>query len=94
MRTVANDYTVRFENRSYQLDQPIYPGERGGKVVIEVRLDGSMSARFGEHHLKYHEITPGGVGSARSEKADPHDISISTNHRTFRLRSNTTSCLW
>jgi hypothetical protein len=58
MRTVANDYTVRFENRSYQLDKPIYPGERGGKVVIEVRLDGSMAVRFGEHYLKYREIVP------------------------------------
>ena len=56
LRTVANDYTVRFENRSYQLDKPIYPGERGGKVVIEVRLDGSMAVRFGEHYLKTHEI--------------------------------------
>jgi hypothetical protein len=55
-RTVANDYTVRFENRHYQLDKPIYPGERGGKVVMEMRLDGSMAIRFGEHYLKYHEI--------------------------------------
>jgi Helix-turn-helix domain len=55
-RTVANDYTVRFENRHYQLDKPIYPGERGGKVVIEIRLDGSMAIRFSEHYLKYHEI--------------------------------------
>jgi hypothetical protein len=58
-RTVANDYTVRFENRSYQLDKPIYPGERGGKVVIEVRLDGSLAIRFGGRYLKYHEIVPG-----------------------------------
>lgn len=56
-RTVANDYTIRFENRHYQLDKPIYSGERGGKVVIEVRLDGSMAICFGEHYLKYHEIT-------------------------------------
>jgi transposase len=55
-RTVANDYTVRFENRHYQLDKPIYSGERGGKVVVEVRLDGSMAIRFGNHYLKYHEI--------------------------------------
>ena len=61
LRTVANDYTVRFENRHYQLDKPIYPGERGGKVIIEVRLDGSMAIRFGEHYLKYHEITAAGV---------------------------------
>jgi len=58
-RTVANDYTVRFENRHYQLDKPIYPGERGGKVVIEVRMDGSMGIRFREHYLKYHEIPAG-----------------------------------
>ena len=56
---MANDYTVRFENRHYQLDKPIYPGERGGKVVIEMRLDGSMAIRFGEHYLKYHEIAGG-----------------------------------
>jgi hypothetical protein len=55
-RTVTNDYTVRFENRTYQLDRPIYPGARGGKVVIEVRLEGSMAIRFGKHYLKYHEI--------------------------------------
>jgi len=58
-RTVANDYTVRFENRHYQLDKPIYPGERGGKVVIELRLDGTMAIRFKDHYLKYHEIPSG-----------------------------------
>ncbi len=58
-RTVANDYTVRFENRYYQLDQPICPGERGGKVVIEVRFDGSLAIRFGEHYLKYHAAASG-----------------------------------
>ncbi|HZY83616.1 MAG TPA: ISNCY family transposase [Gemmataceae bacterium] len=65
-RTVANDYTVRFENHTYQLDKPIYPGERGGKVVIETRLDRSMAIRFREHYLKYHEIAsgPDGLGGA------------------------------
>ena len=56
---MANDYTVRFANHHYQLDKPIYPGERGGKVVIELRLDGSMAIRFGAHYLKYHEIASG-----------------------------------
>ena len=53
---MSNDYTVRFENRLYQLDKPIYPGERGGKVTIELRLDGTMAIRFGDRYLKYHEI--------------------------------------
>jgi transposase len=55
-RTVANDYTVRFENRHYQLDKPIYSGQRGGKVVLETRLDGSLAIRFQKHYLNYHEI--------------------------------------
>jgi len=75
-RTVANDYTVRFEKRIYQLDKPIYPGQRGGKVVIEVRLDGSMAIRFGKHYLKYHEIVtepaaPGG-SAPQTPRSLPH----------------------
>jgi hypothetical protein len=44
-RVAANDYTIRFRNRFYQLLKPVHPGERGGKVVIELRLDGSMAMR-------------------------------------------------
>lgn len=55
-RVVANDYTIRLANRLYQLDKPIYPGERGGKVIIEFRLDGTMAIRFGDRYLKHHEI--------------------------------------
>ena len=60
-RVVANDYTIRFCNRFYQLLKPVHPGERGGRVVIELRLDGSMAVRFHGHYLKYQEVTaPGG----------------------------------
>jgi hypothetical protein len=52
-RVVANDYTIRFQNRFYQLLPPIYPGERGGRVVVETRLDGSLAIRFRKHYLKY-----------------------------------------
>jgi transposase len=55
-RVVANDYTVRFQNRIYQLGKPVWPGERGGKVVIELRLDGTMAIRFGSRYLNYHEV--------------------------------------
>jgi transposase len=58
-RVVANDYTVRFRNRFYQLQKPAYPGLRGGKVVIELRLDGSMALRFRERYLAYQEVVPG-----------------------------------
>ena len=57
---------MRLDNRHYQLDKPIYPGQRGGKVVIEVRLDGSMAIRFRDQYLNYHEIAAGAAlgGSA------------------------------
>lgn len=63
-RVVANDYTIRFRNRFYQLLKPVYPGERGGKVVVELRLDGTMAIRFRDKYLKYQEVAgaacPGG----------------------------------
>ena len=59
-RVVANDYTIRFRNRFYQLQPPVWPGERGGKVVIELRLDGTMALRFGSKYLSYQEVAPAG----------------------------------
>ena len=56
-RVVSNDYVIRLANRLYQLDTPIYPGERGGTVTIELRLDGTMAIRFGGRYLNYHEVT-------------------------------------
>ena len=53
---VANDYTIRFENGIYQLLPPAWPGERGGKVIVEQRLDGSMKIRFKDRYLEYREV--------------------------------------
>ncbi|AMV25953.1 Integrase core domain protein [Gemmata sp. SH-PL17] len=67
-RVVSNDYVVRFENRFYQLLPPVYPGERGGRVVLEHRLDGSMAIRFGTRFLEYREIQ---ATRGRQEAAKP-----------------------
>jgi hypothetical protein len=72
-RVVANDYTIRFENRLYQLNKPIYPGERGGKVIIELRLDGTMAIRFGNRYLKYQEIV------ARPAVRDSSAVGVTRN---------------
>lgn len=63
-RVVSNDYTVRFENRMYQIAKPALPGLRGGKVVIEQRLDGAMVMRLGTRVLQYQEVewSPGSGG--------------------------------
>ncbi len=55
-RVVGNDYTIRFRRRVYQLLPPVYPGERGGKVVIEERLNGSMWIRYGGQYISYREV--------------------------------------
>jgi len=57
-RTVASDYTIRLHNVLYQLLQPAYPGLRGGKVIAEKRLDGSLHLRFKGQYLKYKPLGP------------------------------------
>jgi hypothetical protein len=58
-RVVSNDYVVRFGGRFYQLLKPVYAGERGGRVVIERRLDGTLWVRFRGHYLNYREAAAG-----------------------------------
>src|SRR5262249_17546603 len=70
-RVVANDYTIRFRNRFYRLLKPVYPGERGGKVVIELRLDGTMAIRYRTHYLNYQEVTAGGEALGGSAPQTP-----------------------
>ena len=73
-RAAANDYTVRFDNRIYPLDKPIYPGQRRGKVVVELRLDGRMAIRFRKHSLKYHEIAARGEALGGSAPQGPRSL--------------------
>lgn len=47
-RRVANDYTIRYQGKLYQIAQSsIRPSLRGGTVRVELRLDGSLAVRFG-----------------------------------------------
>ena len=73
---VANDYTVRFENRIYQVDKPIYPGLRRGRVVLEVRLDGTMAIRFGDKYLKYHEVASRGTALGGAAPQTPRSLTL------------------
>ena len=61
-RKVANDYTIRFAGRTYQLLRPALPGLRGGRVTVEQRLDGTLHLRFKGKYLKYEVVaeTPAG----------------------------------
>jgi transposase len=73
-RVVSNDYTIRFASRHYQLERPIYAGERGGKVTIELRLDGTMAIRFGTHYLHYHEIVARDAALGGSAPQTPRSL--------------------
>ena len=55
-RVVMNDYTIRFENRVYQLLPPALPGQRGGKVIVEKHADGSMKIRFKGRYLDFKQV--------------------------------------
>jgi hypothetical protein len=51
-RQVANDYTIRFENRLYQVQRgDVRPGLRGGTVRVERHLDGTLAVRFRDRYL-------------------------------------------
>lgn len=58
-RTVGNDYTIRLDNAFYQLLPPVWPGERGGKVVVQRRLDGTMRVCFKGRYLAHRKIEEG-----------------------------------
>jgi transposase len=79
-RVIANDYVIRFANHFYQLLPPVWPGERGGKVIVELRLDGSMALRFGGHYLKYQELVPGRAAGGSAPR--PPEFSASAADAT------------
>jgi len=53
-RRVGNDYTIRLDNRIYQILPPALAGLRLGWVIAEKRLDGSLHLRLGKRYLKFH----------------------------------------
>jgi hypothetical protein len=67
-RVVTNDYTIRFENRVYQLLPPALPGQRGGKVTVEKRPDGSLKVRFKGRYLAFNLLPE--IVKVNDEKQD------------------------
>jgi len=73
-RRVANDYTIRWNNRIFQIGKPAYPGLRGGRVTVAVGLDGSIQLFFKTKRLNWNEIGPlpppsGGNGKTTAREA-------------------------
>ncbi|MDQ2949651.1 MAG: ISNCY family transposase [Acidobacteriota bacterium] len=58
-RQVANDYTIRFQNKLYQIQRAdIRAGLRGATVRMEQRLDGTLALRFRERYPTVTECVP------------------------------------
>lgn len=64
-RVVQNDYTIRWHNRIFQIEKPVYPGLRGGRVRVAVLMDGSMEVLFKGKRLNFREIVHGTHKSTR-----------------------------
>ena len=72
-RKVGNDYTIRLDNQVYQLLPPVLPGQRGGWVTVEKRLNGTLHLRFKDTYVKYRVFGPAhGTGAL-----PPHPRSLS-----------------
>jgi len=71
-RKVTNDYTIRFQNRIYQILPPPWPGLRGGRVTVEQRLDGSLHVRFKARYLSYEVL--GGAKAAGALPPRPRSL--------------------
>jgi hypothetical protein len=58
-RQVANDYTIRFDRKIYQIAREhVRAGLRGANVRVEARLDGSIAVRFGHQYLRISVCQP------------------------------------
>jgi transposase len=73
-RKVCNDYTIRLDNQLYQILPPAVPGLRGGWVIIEKRLDGTLHLRFKSQYLKYTLCGP--AKSSGALPPNPRSLSL------------------
>lgn len=59
MRVVANDYTIRYKTRVYQIARAdIRPGLRGAAVRVEERRDRTVSVRLRDRYLEVGRCEP------------------------------------
>jgi hypothetical protein len=81
-RVVTNDYTLRYQGKSYQIARAdLGGGLRGAKVRVEKRLDGSVAVKFRERYLTVSECPAG-----EKLKVVPVTIRISSPPRPAAAR--------
>ena len=71
-RTVANDYTFILHNQRYQIQsRSVAPGLRGGKIVVETRLDGRVKALFRGEYLDLKKLPKTASRRSGCSKPEP-----------------------
>jgi transposase len=55
-RVVANDYTVSWRSRVFQIGRPALPGMRGGKVSVAEKQDGTIEILFRGRKVLWKEL--------------------------------------
>jgi hypothetical protein len=93
-RQVANDYTVRFERKIYQITREhVRAGLRGANVRVEARLDGSIAVRFQHQYLGINVCHPQpklalpARHPARSKPSRPSEASRRGNDALFQSKT-------
>lgn len=73
-RTVANDYTFSLHSQRYQIQsRSVAPGLRGGKIVVETRLDGRVKALFRGEYLELKKLPE---ASRRTGHSKPESMAV------------------
>lgn len=74
-RVVANDYTIRWRNRIFQVEkhQPYFLLPRT-RVVVEEHLNGKIRIKYKGKYLKTHEIDPKKIRKPLLPNPIPHPI--------------------
>jgi transposase len=91
-RQVLSDYTFRNDGKRYRiLPRCVQPGMRGGKVRIELRLDGSIAVRFRDTWLEVEEFQtpqPKAAAVTKSSAKPLAKAKVTTAERTKAWRDS------
>lgn len=71
-RTLAKDYTLRFQNQFFQVlaDQPVRV-RPNAEIIVEIRLDDSTHLRFKERYLNFKSIAKRPTPVAKTPRKKP-----------------------
>jgi hypothetical protein len=90
-RQVLPDYTFRNDGKRHRiLPRCIQPGMRGGKVRVELRLDGSIAVRFRDMSLEVEEFQtpPKAASVTKSSAKSSAKAKVTTAERTKAWRDS------